>query len=437
MAKKKVEQPLEIPQEGADDRVIGSDKHLKIISFLAENVKRLKAVSIRPSSSVVELNGPNEAGKSSVLDAIAMALSGREIPEMPIREGAKKGLIELDLGEYTIIRSLTPKGAYLKIEAKDGREIERPQEFLDRIVGKVSFDPLDFINKNDDKKQREVLLGLLGIDVADLDKREKNAYDERTLKGRELKTVETKAKALPRYDDIRNDQEEESITDISNEFQEANRFNEDIVKRLDAQEARKQRAVAIKAEIANLTQEMADLKEVFVSEQSSLSSTTVKSIDAISSRMANVEIVNQKVRANKEYAAAWKEYNVTKSAYESIDKSLESIRAERTKLISSATMPIDGLTFDDSGLLYNGIPLKQCSDGRKLMVAMAISMALNPTLRVLRIKDGSLLDKGNLQILKEMVEGKDYQLWIERVADRESYDKNGGGFTLRTAGCWI
>ena len=46
MAKKKVEQPLEIPQEGADDRVIGSDKHLKIISLLAENVKRLKALSI-------------------------------------------------------------------------------------------------------------------------------------------------------------------------------------------------------------------------------------------------------------------------------------------------------------------------------------------------------------------------------------------------------
>jgi hypothetical protein len=56
------------------------------------------------------------------------------------------------------------------------------------------------------------------------------------------------------------------------------------------------------------------------------------------------------------------------------------------------------ISFDDDGILYNGLPLAQCSDGEKLMVSMGISMALNPTLRVLRIKDGSLLDKTNLAI---------------------------------------
>ena len=59
------------------------------------------------------------------------------------------------------------------------------------------------------------------------------------------------------------------------------------------------------------------------------------------------------------------------------------------------------------------------------MVSMGISMALNPTMRVVRIKDGSLLDKKNMAILGTMCKDKDFQLWIERVSDRDSYEKGG------------
>ncbi len=44
-------------------------------------------------------------------------------------------------------------------------------------------------------------------------------------------------------------------------------------------------------------------------------------------------------------------------------------------------------------------------------------MAANPKLRVLRIKDGSLLDEGNLALIGAMAEAGDYQVWIERVEE--------------------
>ena len=88
-------------------------------------------------------------------------------------------------------------------------------------------------------------------------------------------------------------------------------------------------------------------------------------------------------------------------------------------------MPVSGLSFDESEIFYNEIPLAQCSDGEKLMVSLGISMALNPDLRVLRIKDGSLLGPKNMEILKQTVQEKDYQLWIERVMDKEGYNNNG------------
>ena len=88
-------------------------------------------------------------------------------------------------------------------------------------------------------------------------------------------------------------------------------------------------------------------------------------------------------------------------------------------------IPVSGLTFSDDGLDYNNIPLSQCSDGEKLMVSMGISMALNPTLRVLRIKDGSLLGPKNMAILKETVKEEGFQLWIEMVQGRDRYNKEG------------
>ena len=63
----------------------------RIIQLKAENFKRLKAVQIVPGdSSIVKITGANEAGKSSVLDAIMSVFECREVPGKPIRDGEKK-----------------------------------------------------------------------------------------------------------------------------------------------------------------------------------------------------------------------------------------------------------------------------------------------------------------------------------------------------------
>ena len=52
-------------------------------------------------------------------------------------------------------------------------------------------------------------------------------------------------------------------------------------------------------------------------------------------------------------------------------------------------------------------------------------MALNPTVRVLLIKDGSLLDGNNRKILDDMCKDKGFQLWMESVASKDEYDAAG------------
>jgi hypothetical protein len=83
--------------------------------------------------------------------------------------------------------------------------------------------------------------------------------------------------------------------------------------------------------------------------------------------------------------------------------------------MKDAKFPIEGLSFGEDGVLYNGVPFKQCSAAERLKVSMAMAMALNPKLRVIRILDGSLLDSTNMNLIQEMVKEKDYQVWIEVV----------------------
>ena len=47
-------------------------------------------------------------------------------------------------------------------------------------------------------------------------------------------------------------------------------------------------------------------------------------------------------------------------------------------------------------------------------------MSSNPELRVIRIKDGSLLDADGMAMLKAMASENDFQFWIERVADNDA-----------------
>jgi len=48
---------------------------------------------------------------------------------------------------------------------------------------------------------------------------------------------------------------------------------------------------------------------------------------------------------------------------------------------------------------------------------MKIGLAANPKLRVLLIRDGSLLDSENLEVVRKMAEEADAQIWLEKVSE--------------------
>lgn len=402
---------------------------MKIIRLQAENIKKLTAIDITPTNPVITITGRNGAGKSSVLDCITMALcGGREIPAEPIKKGHDKASIVMDLGDYVVTRSFSKDNSYLRIEAKDGSKVSSPQKFLDGIVGSVSFDPLEFMNR-DAKDQRKVLLELVGADLDQFDVQEKELREQRTLVGRNRDRADSLYKSLSYYKEVEGREEQDASTilkqvqaaqDHNARLDAAIRDNESIRDRAKQKRAQitdyEEQIAALQHKILTLSSEIEQDKQAYMARKTELDATERKDITEISASLQTIEETNRKVRENVKNREAYQSYRELADEYADLGKQIDACKQAKKDVLLGARIPVEGLEVTDDGLRYNEVLLDQCSDGEKLMISLRISMALNPTLRVLRIKDGSLLDSDNREILRQAVEAGDYQLWFESVA---------------------
>src|SRR5690606_9517554 len=104
---------------------------------------------------------------------------------------------------------------------------------------------------------------------------------------------------------------------------------------------------------------------------------------------------------------------------ESLTSKIQAIDQQKADMLAKAPFPVCGLGFDENGVTLNGLPFDQASSAERLRVSVAMGIALNPKLRVMLIRDGSLLDSDSLALVAQMAEEHDTQVWVERVSEGE------------------
>jgi len=422
---------------------------MKIIALHSENVKRLSVVDITPDpdESLVIVGGRNGQGKSSVLDSIAFALGGKDLVcEVPIRKGEKKAVITVDVGDLVIERSFTPTGTYLTVKNREGAKMASPQAVLDKLVGKLTFDPLAFARMGGTadgrRRQAAILREVYGLDFSKEEEQHRTAYAARTFHNRQLLEAKTRLDATP-APAAETPEKEIVFSDLVAELkraQEHNRGTDDLAEKaariqllvtgdqadlerqekgiraalLQIEEIRKQ----IKGMEANgaLLQDSIDKRTDQINRlKKEQAEFVLQDTAAIETKIANAEQVNKAVRAKqarKALADQIGEINKKIAAQERVMADAE--RAKAAKL-QAAEFPIDGLAVDDDGVNLAGVPLDQASQAEQLKLSVAIGLAQNPKLKVMMIRDGSLLDDQSLRMLARMAAEADSQLWVERV----------------------
>jgi len=376
---------------------------MKIIALKAANVKRLVAVEIKPDGSLVIVGGANGAGKSSVLDTIAYALGGTRLcPAEPIRRGEKTAEINIELDDMTVVRKFSEKGSKLIITNSEGFEARAPQRILDSLVGNLSFDPLAFATM-EAPKQLETLKNLVGLDFSGSDDARKHLYEERTIIGRDLKRCEGQLAGTPKVE-----APDEAI-DISA-----------LVKELEAGREHNRRGSEdtnqlqhIEGVIADFENKMKLLKDQRVQLQSKVASFNGIDTGAIEEKLAGAEDANKAIAQNKARTDLQGEADGLTDRIGAITAKIEAISAEKKAAIEAAKFPVEGLAFGDAGVVLNDLPFEQASQAEKIRVSVAMGLAMNPKLKVVLIREGSLLDANSIRLIGEMAEAADAQIWIE------------------------
>ena len=387
-----------------------------IIELWSSNFKRLKVVRIHADGKSVVIGGANGEGKTSTLDVIWAALGGgKDLPARPIRDGEDSAVVGLNLGDLVVERHFTKRGSRLELRTKEGAVIKSPQAVLDRMVGSLTFDPLTFMRANP-KKQAATLQKLAGLDLDLLDEDLTANFDQRTAANRELLRATNRLKEIGPETDA--PAEELSISDLLRKRDAMAASN---TKRETAQrflvECKRVHSEALDSQRAADQEVDASHHSVSRALQSLEAEGKAQDIGPVEAQLASAEALNAAVRHNKQYRKASDDMRECVLASDGLTKKIESLRKERQKAIEGAAYPIEGLLVGSDGVTFEGIPIEQASSAEQIRVSAAIGIALNPELRVLLIRDGSLLDEESLTTLLEQAKTSDAQLWIERVGD--------------------
>lgn len=397
---------------------------MKIIKLAAENIKRIKAIEITPNSNLIVIGGRNAQGKSSVLDSIEYALAGvTSFPEKPIRIGENKARIVCELDDLIVTRKFSENTDSLVITNKKGLRFPSPQAVLDKLVGKLGFDPLDFIRMNT-KDQQSTLRKLVGLDFAETDANRQTLYDERTIINREIKRLENKVDSMTEYPDTPDS--EISISELMIELKQREALNRENKTKRDYAanvhtQVEAQKVVVSRLEV-ELKQAQSRLENLCrVENESQLIISALEDVDEeeVKKEILNAETTNRKVQSNKGRASTMNELEEKKLTTVGLTKQIEEIEELKKTALAGAQFPIEGISFEENSVSYLGIPLNQCSLSEQLKVSVAIGIAMNPRIKVILIRDGSLLDRENLRSIAEMAKEMDTQIWIERVGEDE------------------
>lgn len=408
-----------------------------IIRLSSSNVKKLKAVEVRPEGeAVVIIRGENEQGKSSLLDSIVYALAGKgSHPRQVIREGEYSATIELETEDLIVLRRWTKKPAIdgveeeitteLEVRARDGGKLKSPQAVLDALVGDLAFDPLEF-SRMKAKEQLELVKKLSGVDTDGIEAKRAHSFDQRTTVNRDLASATARLHAMPST-------KPPPRVDVAALQNEANKERQ-LISNLSAADADWKAAMRSytdrQAEVDNMKAAMAAAEARLVAARLAAGASDnarEAAQEAAAEAPARIAELTLQITAAGETAAAiarWEDRARVETEVKALTARWAFLNAEiagfdnaKTELLAAAKFPVAGLGFSADGVTLNGLPLEQASSAGQIRVAVAIAIARNPKLRVFFVREGSLLGANSLELLRQLAVEHQAQIWLEAVGE--------------------
>lgn len=447
-----------------------------VLAFRAQNFQILSVIEIRPDGALVPIKGFNAQGKTSLLNGLWATFAGKSVvPVKPIRDGEEVAILQAELGEqggpvkFIVTRSFKrgydeekqPTGDFTQsIKVTDGEGLpytKGVETLLKTFFSTLTFDPLSFYEM-DETAQFEMLgrMFLPGINFDRLERQYDADFEARAEVNKKHKEAKAHADALVVPEDPPGDKTD--VDELVKELQGITEYNDDLRERAANRIKQRERAEMLVKEADRYEREAADADAQIAALAAKAAQVRVlasgrrlvaagitekleglrplpepKKSEAIAQRIADAQTTN---RAIEEWARdrdlkqqrvnQWK--SLTLQALELTKKMVERENATN-EAVAQANIPVPGLTFGPKKtLLLQGQPLAQASDGQRLQLSLEIGMALNPELKIMRIRNLNVLDKERMRFIAAFAEKRRYQVWGEWVTHEEG--DGPAGFVL-------
>lgn len=395
---------------------------IKINKLEIENVKRVKAVKIEPTSTgLTVLGGKNRQGKTSVLDAIAWGLGGNKYrPSQATREGsAVPPYLHIVLSNGLIVER---KGKNSDLKVIDPNGQKGGQQLLDSFVEELAIDLPKFMNATS-KEKANILLRIIGVGdkVHELEVKEQEVYNRRLAIGQIADQKAKFAKEQPYFPDA--PKEPISASELIRQQQE-------ILARNGENQRKRQRLTQIEAaysqqyqEIERLNALLEQAKAKFDQLASDLNIARKDSLELLDesteeleANIRQIDEINRKVRANLDKDKAETDASDYRVQYEALTTEINGIRQQKTELLTSANLPLPGLSVEDGELTYNGQRWDNMSGADQLIVSASIIRKLKPDCGFILLDKLEQMDLDSLQEFGKWLEQEGLQAIATRVS---------------------
>ncbi len=394
---------------------------MKIQSINIHNFKGIKAFKGEVGGKHVYLIGGNGTGKTSFIDAVWCGLTGKNLPPEPTHNGAKKGLIELDLGDF-IARTKLTKGKPMRFELENknatdeaNKFMKSPRSYLESRIGVINFDVNEFFNKSD-AEQVKYFAKMMNVDFSDIDAEIEELMESRKF---DKKTLADIRKNQNFYNEEDAAKDYVSVVELSKQIDEETEKLEQWGKVAQGVKDRQEKIISLNNEIDRLKKEVQDGIDWMDENNSNVM--TQNEIQELKETRDKSEAINERIREAKEAKQADEQADKYEAMIEEATTEIQNYKDQKAQRISEH-INIEGLVYDvnEERFLYNGLPFdrKQQNTASQLIAGMKIASMTLKDLKILKV-DASLIDKVEFDKVLEWAEQHEIELFVELV-DREA-----------------
>ena len=388
---------------------------MKINKLEIENVKRVRAVKIEPSSNgLTIIGGKNNQGKTSVLDAIAWALGGERFrPSQATREGSTiPPNLKIVMNNGLVVER---KGKNSSLKVTDPSGQKAGQQLLDGFVEQLALNLPKFMDGSS-KEKASTLLQIIGVgpQLMELERQEKEMFNERTYIGRTADQKEKYAKEQPYFPDVPSTPI--SASELIRQQQEILAQNGENQRKRERRHQLEQEYQKVTEQIQALLQEQSRLEEDLKVARGSAEDLVDQSTAELEQNIADIEETNRKVRANLDKDKAEEDAKDYRAQYNALTTRIEEVRKQKADLLKGADLPLPGLSVEEGELIYNGQKWDNMSGSEQLRVATAIVRRLNPNCGFVLLDKLEQMDLDTLQEFGQWLEQEGLQAIATRVS---------------------